>query len=78
MLPRTGIGLTLGGVTMTALNLVWLGIAAAVIGGTLITLSKLAPRVAVEPVPVGVRGSRFRVTWNGRPVTRRRKPRHRA
>jgi hypothetical protein len=76
MLPKTGIGLTLGGMTMTALNLIWLGIALAVIGGALLTLTKFGPRVAVEPVPVGVRGSRFRLTFNGRPVTSRGKPRH--
>jgi len=77
MLPKTGIGLTLGGVTMSVLNLLWLGIALAVLGGALITLTKFGPRIAVEPVPVGVRGSRFRLTFNGRPVTARGAPRHR-
>lgn len=76
MLPKTGLGLTLGGVTMSVLNLVWLGIALAVIGGALLTLTKFGPRIAVEPVPVGVRGSRFRLTCNGRPVTARSRPRH--
>ena len=69
MLPRTGTGLALGGVTLGVLDLVWLGIAVAVIGGMLITLSKFGPRLAVEPVPVGVRGSRFRLTLNGHPVS---------
>ena len=68
MLPKTGAGLTIGGVALSALNLAWLGIAIAVIGGTLITLSKFGPRVAMEPVPVGVKASRFRLTINGRPV----------
>ena len=77
MLPKTGIGLTLGGVTMSVLNLLWLGIALAVLGGALITLTKFGPRIALEPVPVGVRGSRFRLTFNGRPVTVRSAPRHR-
>ena len=53
MLPKTGLGLTLGGVTMSVLNLVWLGIALAVIGGALLTLTRFGPRIAVEPVPVG-------------------------
>ena len=73
MLPKTGAGLTVGGVTLSVLNLVWLGVALAIIGGTLVTLSKFGPRVAVEPVPVGVRASRFRLTVNGRAVGRRRK-----
>ena len=77
MLPKTGIGLTIGGLAMSALNLIWLGIALAVIGGALLTLTKFGPRVAVEPVPVGVRGSRFRVTFNGRPMWSRAAPRHR-
>jgi hypothetical protein len=68
MLPVTGAGLTVGGIAMSFLNLVWLGIAVAVIGGMLITLSKFGPRVAFEPVPVGVSGSKFRLTVNGRPV----------
>jgi hypothetical protein len=77
MLPKTGAGLTVGGVALSTLNLMWLGVAIAVLGGTLITLSKFAPRIAVEPVPVGVRGSRFRLTYNGHPLTlRRRTTRH--
>jgi hypothetical protein len=43
----------------------------AVIGGALITLTKFGPRIAIEPIPVGVRDSRFRLTYNGRPVRRR-------
>jgi len=73
MLPKTGLGLTVGGVTLGVLNVVWLGVAVAVVGGALITLSKFGPRVAVEPVPVGVSGSRFRLTVNGRPLSRRRR-----
>lgn len=77
MLPKTGAGLTVGGVALSILNLVWLGVAIAVLGGTLITLSKFGPRIAVEPVPVGVRASRFRLTINGRPVSlRRQRSRH--
>lgn len=77
MLPKTGAGLTVGGVALSTLNLVWLGVAIAVLGGTLITLSKFGPRIAVEPVPVGVRASRFRLTINGRPVSlRRQRSRH--
>jgi hypothetical protein len=69
MLPVTGAGLAIGGVLVSVMNMVWLGIAVAVIGGMLITLSKFGPRVAIEPVAVGVRGSRFRLTVNGRPVS---------
>ncbi|MEU4162650.1 hypothetical protein [Actinoplanes sp. NPDC026670] len=69
MLPVTGAGLAFGGILVSVMNVVWLGIALAVIGGMLITLSKFGPRVAVEPIPVGLRGSRFRLTVNGRPLS---------
>lgn len=78
MLPKTGIGLTAGGMTLSLLNLVWVGIAIAVVGGALITLSKFGPRIAIEPVPVGVSGSRFRLTVNGEQVSLRGKGQHRA
>jgi hypothetical protein len=77
MLPRTGVGLTVGGLGLSALNLLWAGIALAVIGGALITLTKFGPRLAVEPIPVGVRGSRFWLTVNGRPVRFGRQAKHR-
>ena len=73
MLPKTGAGLTVAGIAMSTLNLVWVGIAAMVIGGTIVTLSKFGPRIAFEPMPVGVRGSRFRLTYNGRPMRLRSK-----
>jgi len=72
MLPKTGIGLAAGGMTLSLLNLVWIGIAIAVVGGALITLSKFGPRIAVEPVPIGVSGSRFRLTVNGEQLSLRR------
>ena len=45
----------------------WLGIAVTVIGATLITVSKLFPRVAVEPVRQQG-GHRLGLTVNGRPA----------
>ncbi|GIF43508.1 hypothetical protein [Actinoplanes xinjiangensis] len=69
MLPVTGAGLAIGGIVVTLMNMVWLGIAVVVIGGMLITLSKFGPRVAIEPMAVGVHSSRFRLTVNGRPVS---------
>lgn len=77
MLPKTGAGLTVAGVTLSTLNLIWVGIALAVLGGALITLAKFGPRMAIEPMPVGVRGSRFRLTFNGRPVRFGSSARHR-
>lgn len=68
MLPVTGAGLTVGGIALSVMNVVWLGIAVAVVGGMLVTLAKFGPRIAFEPVAVGVRSSRFRLTVNGRPV----------
>jgi hypothetical protein len=67
-LPRTGAGLTVGGVVLSALDLMWIGIAIAVIGAAVLTLSKLFPRVAVDAVPVGVDGGRLQLTVSGRPV----------
>ncbi|MFI1993089.1 hypothetical protein [Actinoplanes sp. NPDC020271] len=78
MLPKTGIGLTVGGVTLSVLNVVWVGVAIAVIGGALITLSKFGPRIAFEPIPVGINGSRFRLTINGEPAFGRTNAQHRA
>jgi hypothetical protein len=75
-LPKTGAGLTVGGLALSTLNLLWIGVAVAVLGGALVTLSKFGPRVAVEPVPVGLRGSRFRVTVNGRPARTGHRRRH--
>ncbi|GLW30055.1 hypothetical protein Areg01_29950 [Actinoplanes regularis] len=71
MLPKTGISLTMAGMTLSVLNVIWVGVALAVIGGMLITLSKFGPRIALEPLPVGVRGSRFRLTVNGEPAFKR-------
>ncbi|SNY28923.1 hypothetical protein [Paractinoplanes atraurantiacus] len=69
MLPKTGVGLALGGLALSALDLAWIGIAIAVLGGALITIAKLMPRrVAIEPIPVGVNDSRLTVTVDGRPV----------
>ncbi|GGK89402.1 hypothetical protein [Mangrovihabitans endophyticus] len=70
-LPKTGAGLTVGGVTLAAMNMLWVGIAIAVLGGALITVSKFGPRLAVDPAPVGTRGTRWQLTWNGRPLRRR-------
>ena len=73
LLPKTGAGLTVAGLALSTLNLMWLAVAMAVVGGTLVTLAKFGPRVAIEPMPVGVRGSRLRLTVNGHPVTFRRR-----
>jgi hypothetical protein len=79
MLPKTGAALlTVGGVTLSVLNLIWVGVALAVLGGALITVTKFGPRFALEPLPVGVRGSRFRLTYNGRPIRFGSSARHRA
>jgi hypothetical protein len=71
MLPKTGAGLAVGGVFLSTLDLMWVGIGIAVVGGALVTLSKFGPRIAVDAVPYGVRGTRYRLTYNGRPIFRR-------
>jgi hypothetical protein len=47
----------------------WLGIAIMVVGATLVTVAKLFPRVAIEPVQEHGR-YRLGLTVNGRPVRR--------
>ncbi len=73
MLAKTGSGAAVGGVFIATLDVIWAAIAIAVVGGALVTASKFAPRVAIEPIPVGVNGSRLRLTVNGRPVSLRRR-----
>ena len=57
--------------TAALLGQLWLAVAFLVIGGMLLTLAKVLPRLAVEPV----RGEdetahRFRLTLNGRALRR--------
>lgn len=70
VLPKTGAGLTMAGVSLTMYQLTWLGIALAVAGGAIITASKLFPRIAIEPLPGGDGRMKLRLTLNGRPVRR--------
>lgn len=49
---------------------VWFAIGLLVIGGTLLTLTRFGPRLAVEPVHIR-RSYRWRLTVNGRPSRRR-------
>lgn len=74
-LPLTGAGLTVGGVAVSTMNIVWIAIALVVVGSALLTAQKFGPRIAVEPVPYGVNGTRWAFTKNGKPVffLRRRK-----
>lgn len=70
MLPVTGAGLTIGGLTVSALQLTFWGIAIAVIGGALVTAAKFLPRIALDPQPVGVDKGRLQLTVQGQPVRR--------
>jgi hypothetical protein len=69
VLPKAGLVLSGAGVAMTVYRVTWLVIGIFVIGGTLITVSKLFPRVAIEPLsatdPGSRRRSRWRITVNG-------------
>jgi hypothetical protein len=66
MLPKTGFLLSGTGVASTAYHLTWLAIACFVISGTLITLAKFFPRVAIEPLrETAHRRWRWRITVNG-------------
>lgn len=52
---------------LVAYRYLWIGIAVAVIGATLLTVAKFFPRVAVEPTSKGGR-HRLALTVNGRRV----------
>ena len=54
--------------TAALLGHLWLAVAFLVVGGTLLTLAKLLPRVAVEPVRTTGDTHRLRLTLNGNPV----------
>ncbi len=69
VLPKTGFVLSGAGVATTAYHLTWLAIAFFVLAGTVITVTKLFPRVAFEPLPetrpASRAGYRWRMTVNG-------------
>lgn len=67
-----GAVLAASGATAGVVHGLWIAVACLVIGGTLFTLAKLGPRVAVEPVRRSDGGHRLWLTVNGRPVGRRR------
>lgn len=67
-LPQTGAGLMIGSVAVGVMQLAWLAVAMAVVGGALITVSKFAPRYAIEPRVYGVNGRRWAFVKNGQVV----------
>jgi hypothetical protein len=75
ILPKTGVGLSIAGITLTVYQLTWFTIALVVAGGALITASRLIPRIAIEPVPGEHGRAKVRLTRNGHPI--RRLPGHR-
>jgi uncharacterized protein (DUF58 family) len=68
LLPKTGAGLSIAGISLTLYQLTWLGIALAVAGGALVTAARLFPRIAIEPVPGDNGRAKVRLTLNGRPI----------
>lgn len=55
--------------TAALLGQLWLAVAFLVVGGMLLTLLKVLPRVAVEPVRTDTDPThRLRLTLNGRPL----------
>jgi hypothetical protein len=78
-IPSKPVG---GGIAATTLaytgfaaqQFIWWAIAAVVVGGTLIGLSKLRKhRIALEPVKNAKGRYRLRLTRDGRPITRKAK-----
>lgn len=63
-LPLTGGGLLVAGMTLT--QYLWAAVALAVVGGALLTVANLAPRVALEPIPGAGGHRRLVLTINGR------------
>ncbi len=64
VLPATGV-------TAAMSHMLWLAVVLFILGGMLVALSKVGPRLAIEPVRTANGKRRFRLTKNGRPVTRR-------
>lgn len=75
--PTTGAtgaaaALAATGVSAGLIHVLWLAVALTIVGGCVLTAAKLGPRVALEPVRRTDGSYRLRLTWNGRPVGRRR------
>lgn len=63
-LAATGTSVFLG-----SIGYGWAAVAVLVIGGTLLAMAKLAPRLAIEPVRTpGETQPRVRLTYNGHPT----------
>ena len=63
-LAATGASMMLGGI-----GYAWMAVAILVIVGTVLTLAKFGPRLALEPVRTpGKTKPRVRLTFNGRPT----------
>ena len=60
------------GTSAGVFHVLWLAVVLMILGGCLLTIAKLGPRVAVEPVRRSDGRHRLRLTWNGRPIGRRR------
>jgi hypothetical protein len=68
-----GTSLAATGAAAGVAHLLWLAAVLFVVGGTLIALAKLGPRVAVEPVRRADGHYRPTLTVNGRPIRRGRR-----
>lgn len=68
LLPKTGAGLSIGGIGLTLYQLTWLGIALVVAGAALVTAARPFPRIAIEPVPGDDGRAKVRLTLNGHPI----------
>lgn len=72
--PNTPVILTAGlgatGISAGLVHAVWLTVVGLILLGTVVTLSKLGPRLAVEPVRQTDGRYRMRLTRNGREIGR--------
>ena len=63
-------GLSATGISAGMVHAIWLAVVVLIIAGSLTTLSKLGPRLALEPVKQPDGRYRARLTRNGRPIGR--------
>ena len=68
-----GTSLAATGAAASMAHLLWFAALLFIVGGTLIALGKLGPRVAIEPVRRADGHYRPTLTLNGRPVRRGRR-----
>lgn len=70
--PIVGSGMLASTGVAAATQNLWIALAAVVIGGAAIAVSRFGPRIALDPIRQESGGYRIRLTKNGQPWSRKR------